>query len=103
VLLCKAGSQAGVTANMTCEDWLFMQVCSDPTPMHCNTIQGKMHSPVLNAALQKRLTAGLFHCKLTNEDLLFRGVSSDSATVHCNTVQGKMQSQRPVLLCKADT
>ena len=37
---------------------LFIQVCSIPTPVHCNTVEGKMQSPQLSAALQDRLAAG---------------------------------------------
>ncbi len=45
------------------EDWLFIQVCSDPTPLHCITGQGKMQSPLLSAAQQDWLASGLYHCK----------------------------------------
>ena len=38
--------------NHTCEDLLLIQVCSDPTPMHCSTAFGKMHSTLSSAALQ---------------------------------------------------
>ncbi len=41
---------------------LFIQVCSDHSPRHCSTVQGKMPSTLLSAALQTRLTAGLCHC-----------------------------------------
>jgi len=44
--------------NDTYEDLLFIQVCSDPTPVQCNTVVGKMLHPVLTAAQQHRLTAG---------------------------------------------
>ena len=54
-----------------------------------------MQSPLLTAALQDRLAAGLHHCDYTYEDLLFIQVCSDSTPEHCNTVQGKMHS--PVL------
>ncbi len=70
---------------------LFIQACSDPTPVHCNTVQGKMPCPLISAALQDWLAAGLYHCKYTNEDLLFLQVCRDPTPVHCNTVQGKMQ------------
>ena len=54
-------------SNYTYEDLLFIQVCSDPTPVHCNTVQGKMQSPLLSAALQDRLAAGLYHSNYTYE------------------------------------
>ena len=50
-----------------------------------------MHSPVLSAAVENSLTAGLCHCKYTC-DLLFTQVCSDPAPLHCNTGQGKMHS-----------
>ena len=37
---------------------LFIQVCNDPTPVLCNTVQGNMQCPQLSAALQDRLAAG---------------------------------------------
>ena len=49
-----------------------------------------MLSPLLCAALQDRLAAGLYHCNYTYEDLLFIQVCSEPATVHCTTVQGKV-------------
>jgi len=36
---------------------LFIQVCSDPAPMHGSTGFGKMQYPLFSAALQNRLTA----------------------------------------------
>ncbi len=62
VLLCKAGSQQALCqCSHTCGDLLFIQVCSDPAPMHCSSFQGKMQSPLFGAALQNRLTACLCH------------------------------------------
>ncbi|DBA88307.1 TPA: hypothetical protein ACH3X1_016528 [Trebouxia sp. C0004] len=59
VLLCKTGSQqARFLCDYTYGDLLFIQVCSDPAPMHCSFVQGKMHFPLFSAALQNRLTAG---------------------------------------------
>jgi len=37
---------------------LFIQVCSDATPKHCSTGQGRIASPLFSAALQNRPTAG---------------------------------------------
>ncbi|DBB03001.1 TPA: hypothetical protein ACH3X1_013589, partial [Trebouxia sp. C0004] len=45
----------------TCGELLFIQVCSDPTPVHCSTVQGKMQSPLIITALQDRLASGLYH------------------------------------------
>ncbi len=75
--------------NCTYEDLPFIQVCSDPTPMHFNTGQGKMHSLLFSAALQNRLTAGLCHCNYTYEDLLFIQACSDPTARHCSTGFGK--------------
>ena len=44
--------------NYTYEDLLFIEMCSEATPVHCNTVEGKMQSLQLNAALQDRLAAG---------------------------------------------
>ena len=65
---------------------------SGPSPEQCNIVQGKMHSPVLSAALQDRLAAGLYHCKYTYEDMLFIQVFRGPIAEHCNAVQGTMQS-----------
>ena len=93
VLLCKTDSQQAVChCKYTCGDLLFVQVCSDPAPMHCSSVQGKMHPTLFSAALQNRLTAGLCQCKYTCGDLLFIQVCSDPTTMQCNTVFRKMQS-----------
>ena len=76
----------------TYEDLLVMQVCSDPPPRQCSIAQGKMHSPLLSAALQYRLSAGLCPCKYTYKDLLFIQACSDPPTRRCSTVLGKMYS-----------
>ena len=86
-------------SNCTYEDSLFIQLCSDPTTEHCNTVQGKMQSPLLTAALQDRLAAGLHHCNYTYEDLLVIQLCSDPSPMHCNTGSG-MHSHCSLLLCK---
>ena len=59
VLLCKTGSQQAVChCSYTYGDLLFIQVSSGTSKMLCNTVQGKMQSPLFSAALQNRLTAG---------------------------------------------
>ena len=59
VLLCKTGSQQAVFhCSHTYGDLLYIRVCNDPAPMHCNTGQGKMQTPLFSDALQNRLTAG---------------------------------------------
>ena len=56
VLLCKTGSQQAVChCSHIYGEVLFIQVCSDPAPMHCSSVQGKMQSPLFSAALQNRL------------------------------------------------
>ncbi len=58
VMLCKIGSQQpGVAAITPDKDLVFVQVCRDPRPVHCSTDFGKIHSILLSAALQNRLTA----------------------------------------------
>ena len=59
VLLCKTGPQQALSHCIyTYGDLLFIQVCSDATPVHCSTGQGKMQTPLFSDALQNRLTAG---------------------------------------------
>jgi len=65
---------------------LFIQVCTDPTPVHCNTIEGKLQCPLISAAVQDWLAAGLYHCNCTYEGLLFIQVCRDPTPVDCNTV-----------------
>ena len=36
----------------TCEDLLFILLCSDPTPVHCNTVLGKKQSPLSSAIVK---------------------------------------------------
>ena len=49
VLLCKTGwQQAMCHCNHTYEDLLFIQVCSDLSPMHCSTALGIMHPTLLS-------------------------------------------------------
>ena len=57
--------------------------------MQCSTAQGKMHSSLLSAALQIRLTAGLCHCNYTCGDLLFIQVCGNPTEMHCGTDLGK--------------
>ncbi len=70
--------------NYTYADLLFIQVGSDPTPMHCSTGDGRMHSALLSAALQNRHKAGNDTCG----HLLFMQVCSDPTPTPCNTVLG---------------
>ena len=58
--------------------------------MNCSTAFGKLHSPLLSAALQNSLTAALCHCNYTYEDLVNIQVCSDPPPMHCNTVFGKV-------------
>ena len=61
-----------------------------PTPVQCKIDQSKLHAPLLSAALQNRLTAGLSHCSHTFESLLFIQVCSDPTPIYCKTGFGKM-------------
>ena len=83
------------------------QYCCEPD-LHsiteqCNTVFGKMHSPLLNAAVQSRFTAGLCQCNHTCGNLLFIQLCNDPTPLHRNTVQGKMYSHCSVLLCKSSS
>ncbi len=65
VLLCKTGLQQALChCNHTYGDLLFIQVCSDATPMHCSSGQGRIASLLSSAALQNRLTAGIVSIQL---------------------------------------
>ncbi len=106
VLLCKTGSQQALgQCKYTYADLLFIQVCSDATPKHCSTGQGRIASSLFCAALQNSLTAALCHCsytfrsqqaqghcKYTFADLLFMQVCSDATPKHCSTGQGRIAS-----------
>ena len=91
----------------TYDDFLNVQVCTDPTPVHCNAVKGKlqcpltqhqcaatllrakMHCSLISAALQDWLSSGLSHCTYTYDDLLFIQVCTDPTPVCCNTALGK--------------
>ncbi len=78
----------------------FIQVCSDPTPVHCKTFFCRMHFPLLSAALQDRLAAGLNHCDDTHA-----GCSSYRCAVtqhQCNATLffARCSPHCSVLLCK---
>ena len=89
VLLCKSCTRQ---IAYTYRDLLLMQLCSDPTPMHCSTALGTMHSSLLHAALQKVLGAGLCHCNHTYRDMLSMQLFSDPTPMHSSTALGKTQS-----------
>ncbi len=86
--------------NYTYGDLLCIQVCSDPTPEHCNTAFCKWHSPLLTAALQDRLAAGLYHCKYIYEDFLFIQVCSDPTPGTATLLSANGIPQCSGLLCK---
>ena len=70
----------------------FSQVCSDATPMHCSTVQGKTAAPLFKDALQTKVTACLCHCNYTHKGFLFTQVCSCATPMHCRTGQGKTAS-----------
>ena len=51
----------------------------------------KCNCPLLGAAVQNRLTAGLCHCNYTYGDWLFRQVCSGPTAEQCHTAFGKVQ------------
>ena len=53
----QAHSMLRVSAIAPMGGMLFTQVCSAATTMHCSTGQNEIHSPLLSACLQTRLTA----------------------------------------------
>ena len=71
--------------------------------MNCSTGFGKMHSPLLSAALQSRLAAGLWHwnytytagvclCNYTYANFLFIKVGRDPTPMLCSTAQGEVHA-----------
>ncbi len=113
VLLCKTGSQQAVCLySYTYGDLLFKQVCTDPAPMHCSFVQGKMQSPLFSAALQNRVTAGIvslqyspmeicssYRCAVTQHQCtaaLFRA----KCNPHCSLPLCKTGSHQAVCHCK---
>ena len=68
----------------TYEGLLFIQLSSDPTPIHCSTALRKM----LSAALQKKSTAGLCHCNYTYEECLSMSSSTLLTLSDCPFVAG---------------
>ena len=72
-------------------------MCSDSIAVQCHTVFGNSQCsvpycfwqfPMLSAAVQTRLTAGLGHCKNTYGDLLSVQVCSDPIAVQCHTAFG---------------
>ena len=84
VLLCKPGwQQAWATAN-TPMDICCWYRCAVAQQQCSATLLLKI-CPLLSAAVQKRLTAGLGHCKYTCGGLLSVQVCSDPTAVQCQT------------------
>jgi len=112
VLLCKTGSHQAVCHCMyTYGGLLFMQVCSDPGPMHCSKVQGKMQSPLFSAALQNRLTAASLSLHVHPMDICSSymcAVAQDQCTAarfrvkcspHCSVLLCKIGSHQAVCHC----
>ena len=82
----------------TCQDLLFTRVCNHQAPMHCSTVQGKMHALLFCVAVQNRLTAVLCHCIHNYQDLLSTQVlqtPNTNALQHCSG-----QNACLVVLCR---
>ena len=77
-----------------------MQVCSDATPKHCSTGQGRKASPLFSAALQNRPTASMWRWNHTYGDLLFsyRGAVMQHQSTAA-LVKAEKLSHCSVLLC----
>ena len=71
VLVWTTGSQHTLgLCSYTCGDLVFIQVCSEPTEMHCSAGLGKLYCQLFSCAQQTRLTAGLCQCNYNYGDLL---------------------------------
>ena len=65
---------------------MFTQMCSDPNINALLHWSGQTAFPLLSAALQNRLTAGLCQCNDTYGPLMFIQISTDSAPMHYSYV-----------------
>ena len=75
VLRCITGSQEGRYIH---GELLFIQVRSDPTPVHYNTCFSKKQSPLLSTAVRIRFTAGLCQCNTPMECALHTGAKTSA-------------------------
>ena len=66
-------------------------VCSNPTAVQCHTALAKCSCPLLSAAVQSRLTAGLYHCKYIYGYLILIQVCTGRTAVQGHTAFGKVQ------------
>ena len=65
VLVWTTGSQHTLgLCSYTYGDLSFIQVCSEPAPMHCSTDQGKIGSPVFSGALEEQAHSMLMPLQL---------------------------------------
>jgi len=106
-------SKAGLCqCRYTCGDLFFIQVCSDPTPVHNNIVLDKMHTHLRTAAVQNMSTAVLCRCNYTCGDLIFIHVCSDPTPAHSDAVLCKMhvpvltaavQNRSTAGLCQCNT
>ena len=93
VLLCKTClHQAVQHCTHTYGDLLFIQVSSDPAPMHCSRAQGKTQLHCLVLLCKTCSQQAMCHCIHTYGDLLLTQVCSDPAPMICSKDKGKMQS-----------
>ena len=92
VLLCKRGwQQACATANTPMEIGSSDRCAVAQQQSSATLLLAKCNCPLLGAAVQNRLTAGLCHCNYTYGDWLFRQVCSGPTAEQCHTAFGKVQ------------
>ena len=96
---CCSATEGFSRCNCIYEDLLFIQVCSDSTPVRCNTVFCKMQSPLLTAALQDRLTEGFSRCNCIYEDLLFIQVAVTQHQCAATLFFAKCSPHCSLLLC----
>ena len=82
-------------------DILFIQVCSDPAPMHCSKVQGKMQSLLFSAALQNRLKSRQSVTALTPKEMCsaYRCAVTQHQCI-ATRFRAKCSPHCSVLLCK---
>jgi len=122
LLSAKQAHRSLVSLANTYEDFLSIQVYSDPAPMHCSSAQGKKQTHLLSAALQNRLTSSLVSLSkhlsrfslsigvqwpIINALQLCSGQKSlptvlltAKSTPHCSLLLNKIRCQKPCVTAK---
>ncbi len=97
MLLCKTGSQQTVFHCIyTYGGLLFIQVCSDATPMPCSSVQGKMQSPLFSVAPVE--TCSSYRCAVNQQQSTAARLRA-KCSPHCSVLLCKTGTQQAVCHC----